>query len=123
MTPTEEQARARALEFTQKIVAGDFVAAHDFLTENAKLEFSVQNLEDDYNTMMEYVFEDGSVNSEDFVVGEYLDFDPMDDWAIFEEWDRGWTYVAITGDGFSEAVTLVFTGDDLKIRLIEWGRP
>jgi hypothetical protein len=39
--------------------------------------------------------------------------------------DLGWVYVAISGESFSEAVTVVVTREDggAKIRELEWGRP
>ena len=49
----------------------------------------------------------------------------LDDWPARQPGDAGWAYVAMSGDGFSEAVAVVVSDCDgeLKIREIEWGRP
>lgn len=49
----------------------------------------------------------------------------MEQWPGREPDDAGWAYVAIAGDVFSEAVTVVVehAGNGFAIRDIEWGRP
>ena len=46
----------------------------------------------------------------------------LDTWPEKKKGDVGWVYVAIAGDDFSEAVTVVVAqvGDRLAIRSIEW---
>jgi len=63
----------------------------------------------------------------------YVDVEPEtalvicgdDEWPGKEMLDVGWVYVAIDGDGYTEAVTVTITReeDKLVIRNIEWGRP
>jgi hypothetical protein len=49
----------------------------------------------------------------------------MEDWPNKEEDDIGWAYVALSGDSFSEAATVIMKLEDgrMVIRSIEWGRP
>ena len=49
----------------------------------------------------------------------------MTDWPDKKNNDVGWAYVALVGEGFSEAVAVVVSNIDcnLKITSIEWGRP
>lgn len=51
--------------------------------------------------------------------------DVMAFWPSKQPGDIGWAYVAISGEGFSEAVTVVVSrvNGSLLIRDIEWGRP
>jgi hypothetical protein len=54
-----------------------------------------------------------------------LDFKVLDYWPARQLGDVGWAYVAISGDGFSEAVTVTVAdmGGRMMIRELEWGRP
>jgi hypothetical protein len=49
----------------------------------------------------------------------------METWPDKQPADVGWVYVGIGGDVYSEAVTVIVTREDgrLKIRAVEWGRP
>lgn len=49
----------------------------------------------------------------------------LEDWPAKKEGDAGWAYVAISGEGYSEAVVVVVCeeGGQFCIRDIEWGRP
>lgn len=49
----------------------------------------------------------------------------IDAWRDRHENDLGWAYVAISGDGFSEAVTAVVAKEAHRtvVRSLEWGRP
>ena len=49
----------------------------------------------------------------------------LEDWPAKQEGDVGYVYVALTGDGFCEAVTVTLTreADTIRIRELEWGRP
>ena len=51
--------------------------------------------------------------------------------SVLEEWqgkqpgDVAWVYVALTGETFNEAVSVLLArlGEDVLIRELEWGRP
>ncbi|HNC91251.1 MAG TPA: hypothetical protein PL000_20160 [Anaerolineales bacterium] len=49
----------------------------------------------------------------------------MEQWPDQRPNDVGWAYVAIDGEGFSEAVTVIVENERQTpaIRYIEWGRP
>jgi hypothetical protein len=49
----------------------------------------------------------------------------METWPTKQPSDVGWVYISIGGDVYSEAVTVVVTGeaDTLKVRTVEFGRP
>jgi hypothetical protein len=47
------------------------------------------------------------------------------DWPTKAKEDVAWVYVALSGDGFSEAVNVLIAREDGHelIRSVEWGRP
>jgi hypothetical protein len=49
----------------------------------------------------------------------------LEDWPDKKNGDLGYVYVALTGAGFCEAVTVTLTTDNgqARIRELEWGRP
>ena len=49
----------------------------------------------------------------------------MREWPTRQDPDIGWAYVAICGEGFNEAVSVIVSeeGGQAVIRNIEWGRP
>ena len=49
----------------------------------------------------------------------------LEDWPAKQDGDVASIYIALTGDGFCEAVTVIVTQQDgeLRIRDLEWGRP
>lgn len=105
-----------ARRFAGALVAGDPVAAHACLTVEARAEWPPTALTEAYASMIEYG--DGPASLDGFT--EY-----MDDWPDKRPDDIGWAYVSISGDGFSEAVTVIAADEhgSARIREIEWGRP
>ena len=56
---------------------------------------------------------------------ELVGVDDMIGWEVREPADTGWAYVAISGEGFNEAVSVIVAseGGRYAIRRLEWGRP
>ena len=103
-----------ALAFAQALVEGNFNGAHTLLTSTTQTEISAGQLRENYLGMIDYW--------ETKVVDEVEALEILDDWPDKQSEDWGWVYVAINGDGFGEAISIVITKDK-KIREIEWGRP
>ena len=107
-----------AEQFGRAIAQGDFAAAHSLLTEGAQTAHSPESLKQAVEDMT--AVGDGPITDVD-LVGECI----LEDWPGKQEGDVGYVYVALTGDGFSEAVTVTLTSEAgrLRIRDLEWGRP
>lgn len=111
MSPAETEHGKVALKFARALVTGDIEAANCLVSSAVK-----DDLEAEYNEMTEYG--DGPVTFIE-VMNE------MENWPDKRESDIGWAYVALAGEGFSEAVAVVVSNVDgnNKITEIEWGRP
>jgi len=107
-----------ALDFVNLVVSGKYGLASNMVAPSKKSEYSAVWIATEYEEMIEYG--DGSPNHI-----EVMNKDTMSDWPSKEEDDLGWVYVAICGDGYSEAVAVIFSNLELpaSIREIEWGRP
>ncbi|HSM80530.1 MAG TPA: hypothetical protein VLS96_02535 [Nodosilinea sp.] len=107
-----------AVQFAGALVAGDFDLAHTLLAPELGADFSPSRLRETYAAMIEYG--DGPPTDVDLIV-------TMEQWQLPEQrpTDLGWAYVAISGDSYSEAVTVVVETTDRgpAIRHLEWGRP
>lgn len=105
-----------ALVFAKALVEGRYQDAHAMLAPALAAGITAASLEADYTGMIEY----GDSPPLDFHVVTTLEA-----WRDKQPGDIGWAYVAIWGDGFSEAVAVVVTDDEGRpaIRAIEWGRP
>ena len=116
MEETQAEYGRVALEFATALVDGDFDKAHSLICQPCRADLPLAQLKAEYNEMIEYG--DGPP---DFV--EIME--TLTDWPSRADGDIGWAYVAISGDGFSEAVAVVVSedGDNKRIREIEWGRP
>ena len=104
---------AVAETFARLLVAGDFAGAAAMLDGALAPSTSAASLAADYARMIEYG--EGPADRVQPVT-------VLDTWPDRRPGDLGWAYVAISGPGFEEAVTVVITTAG-KIRLIEWGRP
>ena len=107
-----------AQQFAEHLVDGDFLAAHAMLARDLAA-ITADVLQRDYEGMIEYA---------DVADGASIEVCVMsaeDDMPDMTPADLGWVYVAISGESFSEAVTVVVTREDggAKIRELEWGRP
>jgi len=107
-----------AEQFGHAVAKGDFATAHALLTEEAQRIHSAEVMKQAVADMTAYA--DGPIQhvvvDSGFVV---------DDWPDKQDGDVAWVYVALTGDSFVEAasVLLATTGDGVRIRQVEWGRP
>ena len=104
--------------FAQAIVRGEFAEAHALLSNGLSQEMSPQDLESSYYAMIEY-----GEGPPDLI--QVIQVDDMHGWPSRQERDVGWAYVAICGDGYSEAVSVVVAEEAGRevIRMVEWGRP
>lgn len=107
-----------AQQFAEHLVDGDFNAAQAMLSRDLTA-ITADVLQRDYEGMIEYA---------DVADGASIEVCVMsaeDDMPDMTPADLGWVYVAISGESFSEAVTVVVTREDggAKIRELEWGRP
>jgi hypothetical protein len=106
------------LQFGRALADGDFAAAHALLTKLAQESHPPEVLKQAVEEMI--AIGDGPIEQVN-LVKECL----LEDWPEKREGDIGYVYVALTGDGFCEAVTVTLTteGGEVRIRELEWGRP
>jgi len=107
-----------AEQFGHAIARCDYEAAHALLSEAARELHSPESLKQAAEEMI--ASGDGPITDVD-LVSECI----LEDWPGKQEGDVGYVYVALTGDGFCEAVTVTLTreADAIRIRKLEWGRP
>jgi hypothetical protein len=107
-----------AEQFGRSIAQGDYATAHSLLTEGARAAHSPDDLKQAVEQMI--AIGDGPI-TDVALVSECI----LEDWPDKQESDVGYVYVALTGDGFCEAVTVTLTreADKIRIRELEWGRP
>ena len=105
-----------ATTFTTALVEGRDADAHAMLAPGLAGKYTAESLGAAFREMIEYG--DSPPLSTELVT-------TLEDWPDRELGDYGWAYVAVMGDGFSEAVTVVVTDHDGRpaIRYLEWGRP
>jgi hypothetical protein len=107
-----------AVRFANALVDGDFPLAHAMLSAELRAELPLDRLREAYDAMIEYG--DGPPTDVELIV-------TMTQWQWPEQQptDLGWAYVAIAGNGYSEAVTVIVKVEDGEpaIRYLEWGRP
>jgi len=105
-----------AVDFASALVESDFARAHTMLSAAERGRSSADHLRRSYEGMIEY----GGAPATDVEL-----ITTLDDWTDREVDDLGWAYVAICGDGYSEAVTVIVAQENRVpvIRAIEWGRP
>lgn len=105
-----------AFQFASAIANSNFPEAYGLLSEEQQNEQSPEMLEEGFKKMIEY--RKGPVRHIELI-------NEMMEWPAKEAHDVGWAYVAILGDEFSEAVSVVVSEENTqyKIRKIEWGRP
>lgn len=104
--------------FGSLIAKEDYVSAHALLTREAQVDWSAEEIRKRSDSMRRYA--PGPITQvevmEDFV---------LEDWPAKQTHDVANIYVALNGDGFCEAVSVIVTKQDgeLRIRDLEWGRP
>ena len=105
-----------AVTFAKHLTAGRFDDARAMLSDNLQQQYLSSDLSREYSAMVSY---GGSAPDTVELVST------MDTWPARQIDDLGWAYVAISGDGFSEAVSVVVAQENphALIRELEWGRP
>lgn len=105
-----------AKSFAETLAASDYESAHTMLSPEMQQHYTVANLRENFEEMVEYgespVRVDGTVGT-------------LEDWPGRTPDDIGWVYVSVSGDEFGEAVTVIVSAIEGKMAIssIEWGRP
>ena len=110
--------KAAAQQFGDLIAEQKYAAAWERLTKEAQTSITPEGIQAAVAAMIAYG------------TGPILEAQVVED-AIVETWpgkqpnDFAVVYVALTGENFSEAVTLTLAqyGEGILIRQLEWGRP
>jgi hypothetical protein len=107
-----------ARQFGEHVAAGDFEAAHALLTLDAQRLYWPELMRLAVAKMTAYA--PGPIRRV-----EVLDEFVLHQWPAKQPDDIASVYVALEGDSFSEAVSVVLTEtpDGIRIRDLEWGRP
>jgi hypothetical protein len=110
--------RAVAQHFGDLIVRKDYSAAWELLTNEEKLSITPEAIQAEVAEMIAYA--SGPIQA-----AEVLDEFIVENWPGKQRGDLAVVYVALSGESFSEAVTLTLVqhGEDTLIRELEWGRP
>jgi hypothetical protein len=105
-----------AVTFAEHLTAGRFDDARAMLSEHLQQQYQPIDLNREFSAMVSY---GGSAPDTVELIST------MDAWPARQINDLGWAYVAISGDEFSEAVSVVVAQENLHalIRELEWGRP
>lgn len=111
MNPSETPHGNIALNFVRALVGGNLIEAREFLSDSVQ-----DDIQKELDDMIEYG---------DGPVGHIEVMEEMTSWPHMNPEDIGWAYVAISGLGFSEALTVVISkvNEVSRITSIEWGRP
>ena len=115
----EPRAARAVLAFANALVDGRYDAAHGMLAPALRVVLPASELLRHYESMLSNYA--GKRPTDVSVVMT----DAMRDWVDRRPGDLGWAYVAISGDGWSEAVAGVVEIDRDRdwIRLVDFGRP
>ncbi len=107
-----------AQHFGEAIAAGNHAAAFELLTPEAQAIYTPESLKAAVATVTADA--PGGIQ-EVQVIEEGI----VEDWPAKQPGDVASVYVALTGDGFAEAVTvaIVQRNGNLLIRHLDWGRP
>jgi hypothetical protein len=105
-----------AVEFGSALKERDFSLAHSLLCQSQKEQLSETSLQEEFERM--FAHDEGAINIVEVT-------ETLEEWPAKEPDDLGWAYVAISGETFAEAVTLVIKNENGQPRVgsIEWGRP
>jgi hypothetical protein len=130
-----------AQQFGELIAKSNYAAAHSLLSEGAQAVTTAQDIREAVERMTDQTAQadDWGADGEDVQTpADQLLITPcpiekvmvmqeciLEEWPAKQEGDVAHVYVALTGDGFSEAVTvtIVQQGSDYRIRELVWGRP
>jgi hypothetical protein len=117
--PALALAASTAREFAECLARWDFAAADAMLTGLAQPRGGAEDLRTAYLRMAQREDDGGEPDPVEVMVMETM---PVNDADVD---DLGWVYVAISGENFNEAVTVIVTrvAGQPCIRSLEWGRP
>jgi hypothetical protein len=110
--------RAVAQRFGDCLVAKDYDAACALLTQELQSSTTPEIINSAIITMTNYAT--GAIQAA-LVMDDFT----LEDWPGKQPNDLAVVYVALSGDFFSEAVTLTLAqdGEEVLIRHLAWGRP
>ena len=105
------------IAFAEALVSGRFNVAYAMLTPSLQNEYSNGGLRREYEFWIHH--------SGEPPMQEVLVLDNREDIGKEELDSDGWAYVAIEGDGWSEAVSVTVKRfeDEYRITELVWGRP
>ena len=106
-----------AIQFGEAIAGGNFVAAHGLLTKAAQRFNSPTGLNTKFEQMTAYA--PGPVRRVEVI--EHL---VLNHWRDKQEGDIALAYVALQGDSYIEAISVILASEDglVRIRQLDWGR-
>ena len=105
-----------ALTFARTLVNGDFVHAHEQLSQALRSSLSIEDLKQSYDTMLAAYETPPSI----------VDLTTtMEVWPDKRANDVGWAYVTIAARDWGEGIAVVVANESglFVIRALEWGRP
>src|SRR5262245_6245687 len=104
-----------AEQFGRSIAQGNYAAAHSLLSDAARGSNSPDDLKQAVEQMI--AIGDGPI-MDVAIVNECV----LENWPAKQDNDVGYVYVALTGNGFCEAVivTLAREAGEIRIRELEW---
>ena len=104
--------------FAQAMLQGDFEKAHDMLSAELRLKYSVTELKKSFKEMMEIATNPVDLGETNLPEIQVLDNRELGNASLD---DKAWAYVAI----WNEAVTVTVKPfeSELLITTLEWGRP
>lgn len=107
-----------ALRFGRHIAAGDHAAACELLCREARGEWPPARI-------AEAVAEMTAHAGEPILRASVSHDGAAADWPDRRSDEVAWVYVALEGESFCEAVTVVVVREDgrLLLRIVDWGRP
>lgn len=105
-----------ALTFARHVAAGRLHDAHALLCTALRQQYTQEDLGREYVEMVGC--DPGTADCIDLI-------STLTAWPDRQVDDIGWAYVAISGDAFCEAVSVVVAGVDGQplVRDLSWGRP
>ncbi len=107
-----------AAQFASLIIDQDYVSAWSMLTHAARSTQSPESIQAAVEAMISYA-------SGPILAAQIVESATVEAWPGKKPEDLAVVYVALTGAGFSEAVTLTLTREagNILIRDLTWGRP
>lgn len=107
-----------SLAFAGLLINAEYSQARELMTADAAEAWSSDELAEAWNGMLRGT-------GEGQLVADTIAIDAMEGWPEREYLDVGWAYIPVLTDVVNEAITLIATttGDGLRIRYLELGRP